>query len=182
MEHPSGHNEKQLVMLLRQRNRGAITSLYESHAPALYNIIVHIVKVEEVAREVLQDGFLKIWENIDQYDEKKGRLFTWMVRIVRNTAIDTLRSKQFKEDRKTDGLPDYVNNDERFSEVPTMGDPAFRRVLDQLNDRDRKIIDLLYFQEYSQREASEAMDIPLGTIKTRVRKAILQLRQILGSE
>lgn len=170
------------MALLRQQDRRAVTWLYESYAPALYNIILKTVWKKEPAAEVLQDTFVKICRNIDQYDPEKGRLFTWMARIARHAAIDKLRSGQFKRGEKTEALPDFVSNDARYSESSRVTDPALQQVLEQLAPRDRRIIDLLYFQGYSQSEAGKAMDIPLGTIKTRVRKAISQLRSILKKE
>ncbi len=174
--------DEDILRLLQQRDQRAITLLYEYYSPALYNIIVQLVRTEAVAEEVLQDVFLKIWEKVEQYDPKKGRLFTWMVRICRNMAIDTLRSSQFKKGNKTDSLPDSVFNDEALSERPAEMDPALRKVVDKMDEKSRRIIDLLFFQDYSQSEASELLGIPLGTIKSRSRKAIQDLRDILRDE
>lgn len=135
MNRPTSYTQEDLLDLLQQQDQRAITYLCESYAPALYNIILKTIRQKEPAAEVLQDSFVKICRNIDQYDSKKGRLFTWMARIARNSAIDKLRSGQFKRGEKTEGLPDYVNNDERFSESIHTADPALRKVLEQLEPR-----------------------------------------------
>lgn len=168
--------------MLHQKQEGAVTLLYEHYSPALYNIILQVVGQESIAEEALQDAFLKIWEKAEQYDPAKGRFFTWMARICRNTAIDALRSSQFKQGRKTDSLPDSVYTDETFSEAPELGDPALRKIVGMMDENSRKVIDLLFFKNYTQSEASELLGIPLGTIKSRSRKALMELREILKNE
>ena len=174
--------DKDILRLLQERDQRAITLLYEYYSPALYNIILQLVRTEAIAEEVLQDAFLKIWEKVEQYDPKKGRLFTWMVRICRNMAIDTLRSSQFKKGNKTDSIPDSVYDDEALTQSPAETDPGLRKVVSKMDEQSRKIIDLLFFQDYTQSEASEFLGIPLGTIKSRSRKAIQELRVILKDE
>ncbi len=174
--------DEEILLLLEQRDQRAVALLYEYYSPALYNIILQVVRTETIAEEVLQDALLKIWEKFEQYDRKKGRLFTWMVRICRNTAIDTLRSSQFKKGNKTDALPDYVYDDEGLSETQKFSDPALRKVVSKMDEKSRRIIELLFFRDYTQSEASEMLGIPLGTIKSRSRKAIQTLREILGNE
>lgn len=174
--------DQDILRLLQEKDQRAITLLYEYYSPALYNIILQVVRKEAVAEEALQDAFLKIWEKAEQYDPTKGRLFTWMARICRNLAIDTLRSGQYKKGNKTEGLPDSVYNDEALTQNPKETDPGLRKVVSKMDEQSRKIIDLLYFQDYTQSEASELLGIPLGTIKSRSRKAIQDLRAILRNE
>lgn len=168
--------------MLEQRDQRAVTMLYEHYSGALYGIILRIVGSEVVAEEALQEALLKIWQKAEQYDPEKGRLFTWMAQLCRNTAVDTLRSSQFKKGNKTESLPDIVYNNSALSENPVTSDPALRKVVGQLEEKNRQIIDLLYFQDLTQKEASEALGIPLGTVKTRARKAMEQLRKVLSNE
>src|SRR3712207_4079549 len=83
-----GMTEKELVRLLRQREKRGFTLLYDHYSSALYGIIRKIVRSEELAQDVLQDAFVKIWRGIDSYDASKGTLFTWILNVARNTAID----------------------------------------------------------------------------------------------
>lgn len=171
-----------LVLRLKNRERTALRELYSHYSGALLNVIFQIVKSKEMAEEVMQDAFVKIWDKIDQYDESKGRLFTWMLQIARNTAIDGIRSGNFKRWEKTDPLENDVNENIDLSESLNIEDSGLRTVVNNLDEKYRLLIDYLYFQDYTQKEASEALDIPLGTVKTRVRMALVELRKILGNE
>jgi RNA polymerase sigma-70 factor (ECF subfamily) len=174
--------ERQLIERLRNRQEAAMQELYEAYGGALYHLILKVVRREELGTEVLQDVLLKIWQNIETYDATKSRFFTWMARIARNAAIDARRSKRFKRDSQTDTLPDYVNNSDLLAEHERTDTIGLRDLLDHLDEQHRKIIDLLYFQEYSQSEAAKALDMPLGTVKTRARRAIKQLREYLRGD
>lgn len=171
-----------LILRLKNRDRRAMPELYHKYSGALLHIILRTIRSSEVAEEVLQDAFVKIWENIDKYDETKGRLFTWMVQICRNTAIDRLRSANFKRWEKTDSLENNVNDDKRWSESLVIEDSGLRKVINNLDEKYRNLIDYLYFQDYTQKEVSEELNIPLGTVKTRVRAAMVELRRLLGNE
>lgn len=174
--------ESKIVSLLRQRDKEAIVLLYDNYSPALYGIILRIVPSEALAQEVLQDVFLKVWNNADKYDSGKGKLFTWLAQITRNAAKDALRSSHYKHDEKTEMLADNVGNDSSLSVHPHIADSGLRKTIDNLDEKYKRIIDLLYFQGYSHSEAAEELDIPIGTLKSRVRKAILELRRVLGNE
>ena len=158
----------------------ALTYLYDHYAPALYGVISRIVKVEDVAEEVLQDTFIKIWEKINSYDANKGKLFTWMLNIARNLSIDKLRSKEFRHKSKTDQLENDV-----FSLNPTtyveqkIKDTGLRDVLRNLSPEQQMVIHLVYFEGYTHTEVAEEYDIPLGTVKTRLRSALIRLRKLL---
>lgn len=174
--------ETEIIQLLSRKNQRGITLLYEHYSPALYNIILRIVQSDEIAEETLQDSYLKIWDNFSKYNPEKGRLFTWMVRICRNLAIDKIRSSQFKKGNRTESIPDSVYNSDSLSEELNTSDPGLRKVVSKMDDKTRVLIELLYFKDYTQREVSDALDIPLGTVKSRSRKAIQVLRQVLGNE
>lgn len=174
--------EQQLIEQLRQRSEAAMRQLYDDYGGALYHLILKVVRQEELGTEILQDVMLKIWDNIATYDASKSRFFTWMARIARNAAIDTLRSKRFKRDSQTDSLPEYVHNSDRHAEYGRTDTIGLRTVLDHLDEDHRKIIDLLYFQEYSQSETAKELNMPLGTVKTRARRAIMQLREYLQGD
>ena len=133
-----------------------------------------------MAEEVLQDAFLRIWEKIESYDASKGRLFTWMLNITRNLAIDKTRSKEISKERKTDDIDDLVNKIDRKEQtelsIETIG---LKEVLGQLSDDQKFVVDYLYLKGYTQSELAEEFGIPLGTVKTRLRLAMIELRTIL---
>jgi RNA polymerase sigma factor (sigma-70 family) len=174
------YTEQQLISLLKHRDNKAFGYLYDNYSGALYSIIVQILNDVELANDVLQEVFINIWRKIDSYDHAKGRLFTWMLNIARNASIDTLRSRTYQNDRKNQPMPGAV--DEQFNgqtaqlNVDNIG---FRKVLGQLKEDQRILIDLAYFKGYTHEEIAALQNIPLGTVKTRIRNALIQLRGFL---
>ncbi len=173
-------NEKELVLLLRQRDKRGFSALYDNYSPALYGIIRKIVRSEELAQDVMQDAFVKIWKNIDGYDASKGTLFTWILNIARNTAIDRVRSQSFKQTQSAQSL----NGNSPLPEVASATHQAvdhigLDKVLPLLRPEHQEIIEYVYFKGYTQTEVAESLNMPLGTVKTRVRMAIDHLRKIL---
>jgi len=154
--------------------------LYDHYSSALYGVISRIINNEDVAEEVLQDVFLRIWDRIDNYDVAKGRLFTWMLNIARNLAIDKTRSKEISKDRKTDDIDDLVNRIDRKQQaeqnVETIG---LKEVLGRLSEDQKFVVEYLYLKGYTQSELADEFNIPLGTVKTRLRLAMIELRTIL---
>jgi RNA polymerase sigma factor (sigma-70 family) len=143
-------------------------------------VISRIIKNEDVAEEILQDAFLRIWDRIETYDAGKGRLFTWMLNIARNLAIDKTRSKEISKDRKTDDIDDLVNRIDRKEQaeqnVETIG---LKEVLTRLPEEQKFVVEYLYLKGYTQSELADEFNIPLGTVKTRLRLAMIELRTIL---
>lgn len=171
-----------LIERLKQKDQAALGALYEKYSGSLLHIISRIIQPTEIAEEILQDVFVKIWNKIDQYEDEKGRLFTWMVQIARNTAIDTARLKSYQKKNKTDSIELHVNKDELNVELPLIEDVGLKRVVAQMDESHRELINYLYFRDFTQKETSEALNIPLGTVKTRARSAIKALRKALQSE
>ena len=171
-------SEEDLIALLVKRDMKGMEILYDNYSSALYGVIYRIIGKDEIAEDVLQDAFLKIWNNFSQYDSQKGRLFTWMVNIARNQAIDKVRSKDFVNQSKNqplDNAVSFVDISKSSSYNPdTIG---LKEMVKKLDGEYRQIIDLIFFEGYSQSEAAEKLRIPLGTVKTRSRAAIMKLRQ-----
>ncbi len=167
-------------MALRKKDRSAFEYLYDQYSGALLGVISRIIKRETIAEEVLQDVFLKIWDRIETYDPSKGRLFTWMLNIARNQAIDKTRSKEYSKDKKTGDIENYVNriDHEEYVEqkVEAIG---LQEILNALPEDQRFIIDQHYLKGYTQTEISEEFNLPLGTVKTRMRIAMKELRNLL---
>jgi RNA polymerase sigma factor (sigma-70 family) len=129
----------------------------------------------------LEGVFLKTWDRFESYDPNKGRLFTWLVNVARNQAIDKTRSKEIIKDSKTSGIENSVGriDDKEYIEqqVESIG---IRELLNNLPEDQRFVVDYLYLRGYSQSELSEEFGIPLGTVKTRLRIAMKFLRSTLG--
>ena len=171
------YTEIELVESLKLRDENAYSYLYDNYSKALFTIIYQVVPQQESAEDILQQVFLKIWKNIESYDASKGRIYTWMINLARNQALDHIRSKEFNKQNKTSELTENVYKDEVAAEG--IRDAGLNKVLEQLPEENRKLLEFSYFQGYTQSEISEMMNIPLGTVKTRLRTTIIQLRKIL---
>jgi len=169
-------NEIESIILtyFKSDRQQAISLIYKNYSDALYSIIFRVVQSEEVAKDLLQDSFVKIWKSMDQYDSSKGRLYTWLLNIARNSAIDFVRSKRAKNNKYTQTIDEKVTkNLGVHSSVDHIG---VSDLINSLDEKYRNLLDLVYFQGYTQREIEKEFGIPIGTVKTRIRKAIIQLR------
>ncbi len=167
--------QDQIIQQLQSRDSVAIGQLYDAYGAALFGVVLRIVGSKELAEQVLQDTFLKAWKNGESYDPSKGQLFTWLVNIARNTAIDATRSAHFKNQKHTSDITTLYQQPDSGSLNPEH--VGVRELIGKLDEKYRKLIDLVYFQGYTQEEVAETTGIPLGTIKTRLRYAITELRR-----
>jgi RNA polymerase sigma factor (sigma-70 family) len=178
---PNTYTEQELVAALKDRDNQAFAFLYDNYSGALYSIIRQIITDNgELAGDVLQEVFINIWRKIESYDQTKGRLFTWMLNIARNASIDTLRSKSYQNAQKNQELPENVykgaSNQTTQQNVDNIG---LKKLLEKLKPEHRVLVDLAYFKGFTHEEIAELTTIPLGTVKTRIRNALLQLREYL---
>lgn len=169
-----------LILELQNKNPKAFERIYERYSESTFGIIYNIVRDDAISEEILQDVFIKIWDHASTYSPEKGRFFTWILNIARNAAIDKTRSKDFKNKHKnltSDYFVDILEDKNDFSaKTDAIG---IRKYIETLKPFCKKIIDLLYFKGFTQKEASEELKIPLGTVKTRNRSCINTLRKIL---
>ena len=172
------YTEQELISALKAGDDQAFSYLYDHYSGSLYSIIHQIVKMPELASDVLQEVFVNIWRKIESYDPIKGRLFTWMLNISRNAAIDMLRSKSYQNSQKNQEITDtvYGKNQVTQTNIDRIGLTKF---LEKLRPEQRVLIELAYFKGYTHDEIAQIEDIPLGTVKTRIRNALLQLREYL---
>jgi len=170
------------VSRLKARDRQALEYLYDHYSGALYGVIFRILKKEEISEEVLQDVFMKVWDRIAQYDAGKGKLFTWLLNIARNQAIDKTRSREISKDQKTGGIDNLVNRIDNEDYIEQrIEDIGVQEILKGLPREQQFVVEYLYFKGYSQAELAEEFNIPLGTVKTRLRLAMQHLRTTLGA-
>ena len=176
MSTKSTYEEYELVASLRQKDEEAFGYLYEHYSGALYGVIKQIIGELELSNDVLQETFVNIWRRIESYDENKGRLFTWMLNIARNAAIDKTRSKGFQQSQRQMPLDgDVIQPSVR----PEIDDYGLKKMIFKLKDEQRLLIDLSYFQGFTHEQIATALHIPLGTVKTRIRSALTQLRTLM---
>jgi RNA polymerase sigma factor (sigma-70 family) len=172
------YTEHDLITALKAGDEAAFSFLYDHYSGSLYSIILQLVKIPETANDVLQEVFINIWRKIDSYDPFKGRLFTWMLNISRNASIDMLRSKSYQNSLKNQEITETVYGGNPVTQ-PAVDSIGLVRFLGKLRPEHRVLIELAYFKGYTQEEIAEIEDIPLGTVKTRIRNALLQLKEYL---
>ena len=174
-------DQSELILQFQQKNVKAYEKLYNFYCDSISGVVYNIVKNNDVAQEITQDVFIKAWNKADTYSAKKGRFFTWLLNIARNAAIDYTRSKKFKQSKQNlnaDFFVDILESSSSLdSETNTIG---LKEFVTKLGETCKSVIELLYFKGFTQKEASEELNIPLGTIKTRNRSCIGELRTMLG--
>jgi RNA polymerase sigma factor (sigma-70 family) len=166
-----------LVGQLKERNRAGMEYLYDHYAPALLGIIGSIVHDADLAEEILHDALMKIWDKAESYSPEKGRFFTWMASIARNLSIDKVRSGTFQRGKATqsdDTIPDTGSKSGWEDGI------GLKEIMSQLDGEQLQVVELIYYQGYTHSEVSEEYNIPLGTVKTRVRLALLKIRKLVG--
>ncbi len=172
--------EQQIVSLLAQGDKKALNLLYENYADSLYGVILKVTINEEIAQDALQETFIKVWKNAKKYDSKKAKLFTWLYRIAKNTAIDKLRSfntrfdKEVQIDKSNVNILPSVNLNQDVLDI--------KAHVSKLDDRYRIVLKALFFEGMTQQEASDELQIPLGTIKSRLKIGLRELRKVYNPE
>ncbi len=162
-----------LIDRVKSGDNRALFSLYDKYSAALFGVIVRMCRDKELAEDLLQESFVKIWEKIGSYDPDKGKFYTWAYRIARNTTLNHLRKSAPLI--QTDDISVYDNRE------MSVKDPVAEELngmLRKLDPHHQQAIELVYFQGYTHREAHQEMDVPLGTFKSYIRQALLKLREL----
>jgi len=168
--------EQNIVKLLEDGDRAAINLLYENYSDSLYGVILKITRNEELAQDALQESFVKIWKNSKKYDSSKAKLFTWLYRIARNTAIDKLRSfnNRFNKEVQIDKSDVYILPTQNLNQDVI----DLREHVGRLDGKYQVVLNALFFEGLTQQEASDELDIPLGTIKSRLKIGLRELKKV----
>lgn len=169
--------EENIILLLKADDTKAISILYDQYAAALYGIVLRIVRLETLAEDVVQEAFVKAWRHRTNYDASKGTLFTWLLNIARNTAIDKTRSAEFRANGKIQTLDPAVYNGYKWSVEFNPDHIGLDKLIKKLEEKYRIIVELIFYKGFTQNEVMEHLDIPLGTVKSRLRIALRELRK-----
>lgn len=161
---------------LKSGDEKALEELYDRFSSALYGVIHKIVKNEDLAQDVLQESFIKIWTHIKTFDPKRGRLFTWCLNIARNLSIDKIRKSEYKAINQNIEDSVYIVDSMKNTETAT-DTIGVKTLVDKLEPDLRVLIEGAYFMGYTQQELSEMLQIPLGTVKSRMRLAMSKLKE-----
>jgi len=172
-------NSKDITIInqIKSGDKASLYELYDRYSAALYGVAIRICKKEDVAQDVLQVTFLKIWKKIDQYNPEKGKFYTWAYRIAKNTALNEVRKSS--KLIQTEDLSVYVNEQEQETKTDFA---KLKGALKNLETHHQRAITLVYFNGLTHQEAHEEMGVPLGTFKSYVRQALTKLRAAYKKE
>ena len=175
------NTDENFIADLKSRSQAAFSKLYDNYSGALYGVIFRMIGKEEIAQDVLQEAFVKIWKNIESYDQSKGSIFTWMLNISRNHAIDVLRSKNMRQKIQSIDKSVGVVNKQMSSSINT-DHLLIKELVDNLKPEHKLMIEKAFFEGFTQEELAEELNMPLGTVKTRARAALTALRKYFDKE
>lgn len=183
--------DRELMARIKARDASALSELYDHYNRLLFGLILSILKKREEAEDILQEVFTKIWENAEKFDLEKGTVYTWIVTMARNKSIDRLRSKVYKEQKKQstslddeDVFHPLYSDESDPLENTILSERAkiVHEALNEISEKQRKVLQVSYFSGMSQSEISEEFGIPLGTVKTRMRDGMIKLRELLAKD
>lgn len=169
-----------IISLLKNRDEKGLSLLYDNYAPNLLGIIQNIVREKQIAEEVLQLTMLKIWDNINKYDPAKSTFYTWIARIARNSAIDKQRLKSYRNLKVTRTFDPILDQRETVQISTAAIDIA--NLTQEIGQKFQQVLDLVYLKGYTHKETAKILELPLGTVKSRLRIAISQLKDTLARE
>ncbi len=182
-------SSSQTILLLPAVSDGdvaAFEQLYDRHAPILYALLLRMLASPEDAQEVLQEAFVKAWNDASRYDPSRGSELAWLISITRSRGIDRIRSRKVRGEREKDAARD---NSIRSTAVDGMAavesvvageeQRAVRAALAEIPEAQRQALELAYFDGLSQSEIAGKLGVPLGTIKTRMQLGMRKMRERL---
>ena len=178
-------NKELDVELLRQiagGNRAAFAQFYDRHSTLMFSVACKILSDQSEAEDVLQDVFVQIWEKAKNFDPKLGKASSWAAILVRNKAIDRLRASQRRSRLAEDAGAEFILPDSDSANETAYGHEKAKLIqtaIISLPDEQRRAIELAYFSGLTQNEISEKLSEPLGTVKARIRRGLLKLRDQL---
>jgi RNA polymerase sigma-70 factor, ECF subfamily len=178
--HADNSTEKRVIALLRARDPEGLTAAYDLYAPTAFGLLVRITRDRAVAEDLLQELFLRLWNHALDFDASRGRLGIWLMSIARHIAIDHVRSAQtrFSTRLRPIDSPDApcFARDPNSQETRITDQETIRKAFVALSAEEQHIVELAYFEGFSQTEIAERLHEPLGTIKSRIRSALQRLR------
>jgi RNA polymerase sigma factor (sigma-70 family) len=182
-------SDKEIIELILLKDSTALELLYDRYERAMYHFAYRMVHDPMMAEEVVQELFLRIWNSAEKFNPIQGKLTTWMFTLTRNIAIDLLRKKRSRtpegmsslsENNYSETLQDEKSNTQTEVESKLVNEEV-REALKELNSDQKQVVEWIYFKGLTHQEVSSTYDIPLGTVKSRVRLALKNLHQKLQS-
>ena len=174
----------ELLQNIARGDEAALAALYDQYRTILFGLLLRILHNRAEAEDVLQEVFLQVWQRAGNFDAERGKPFTWLVTLTRSRAIDRIRALGSRErtvEEATRETEDVIFDAEQNAILAQRGE-VVRQALDKLQEEQRQILMLAYFDGFSQSEIAEKLGTPLGTVKTRMRTGMIRLRELLGKQ
>ncbi|GMU85690.1 MAG: RNA polymerase sigma factor SigK [Ignavibacteriales bacterium] len=182
----SGLSEVKIIQGIAHKHERSLSELYDLYGMLCYRIIYRITRDRMLSEEILQNVFVRVWENAENFSEQKGSVYSWITAITRNLAIDKIRSKEFKEQmlksETQDDFSEHENSPGRNGLQSLLIDETAERVtkaMNQIPPEQKLVIEMSFFEGMTHNEISEALELPLGTVKTRMRQGLIKLHRLL---
>ena len=179
--------EMELLARVGKRDRRSFEQLYERFSGVLFSTAYRVLNDQAAAEDVLQDVFVQIWDKAALYDPARGKPLTWAVTLTRNKSIDRLRSAQRRhrlseEVEREHSVQEQTPDRSSVDAVETGENKSMvREAVRQLSDAQRQAIELAFFSGLTQSEIAGKLDEPLGTVKARIRRGMMKLKEMIGS-
>jgi RNA polymerase sigma-70 factor, ECF subfamily len=184
MSQPALPTDAELVARFVWQDEAALSEIYDRYSAALFGLALRVAGSRERAEEIVQDTFLKLWRNPKIFDPSRAALSTFLLTLVRNAAIDTLRRERPTtplEDEAGQPLPLASNHATPLEQAEWADDARHvRHAMAQLSQAHRQTVEMAYFQGASREEIASAMNVPVGTVKSRLKYALDKLKNVLG--
>ena len=181
-------NDVELLKAVAAKDEAALGQLYDRYRLILFGVLVRILNSREEAEDVLQEVFLQVWRRASDFDENRGRPFTWLVTLARSRGIDRLRalSSRQRVAAMTGAGANEASESEQVSDAATDAIRSEQRevvnsALSQLPEEQKRPLMLAYFDGLTQSEIATRLGAPLGTVKTRMRSGMMKLRELLSA-
>jgi RNA polymerase sigma-70 factor (ECF subfamily) len=177
-------SDAELLRRIAGGDEEALAALYDNYKSILFSLILRILHSQSEAEDILQDVFIQVWQKAANFDEERGRPFTWLVTLARSRAIDRLRQLGSRErtateasraapEEWTDAVEDAIKSEEGA---------VVRKALAELPEEQRRALLMAYYEGLTQTEIADKLNAPLGTVKTRMRSGMIKLRELLGDQ
>ena len=178
---PSQVTDNDLLHAVSRGDESALAAIYDRYRLILFGLVLRILNDRQEAEDILQETFVQIWRRAGDFDESRGRVFTWLVTIARSRALDRLRalSSRARVADEAAQLPRYEVGDASTDALRSEQSTIVRRALAELPEEQRRTLLLAYFEGLTQTEIAERLGDPLGTVKTRMRLGLIKLKELL---
>lgn len=179
--------DAELITLIARRDKGALEAMYDRYAGSLYSVAVRLIGNQELAQEIIQEVFLSLWLKAGGYQLERGKVSTWLFSMAHHRAVDELRKARRNgqpytplDDGNTHIKPESWAGDAEF--LANLDSRAVREAISDLPQPQQQVIVMSYFQGLTQSEIADRLQVPLGTVKSRVRSGLSRLRDKLKSQ